>query len=126
MSVLKRILAFDLKKFNSGLVSILVKILKFWNMIGEISMQRIQKDILYESDGISDELAAWFLSMFKPEDRLRGLQPEDRLRGLQPEDVFKQFKPEDRLRGLQPEDRLNGLDLKIIEDYLKTKREEMI
>ncbi|ETR65051.1 MAG: hypothetical protein OMM_14888 [Candidatus Magnetoglobus multicellularis str. Araruama] len=72
-------------------------------MVGEISMQRIQKDILYESDGISDELASWFLSMFKPEDRLRGLQPED---------VFKQFKPEDRL---------NGLDLKIIEDYLKTK-----
>jgi hypothetical protein len=115
LSVLKRILAFDLKKFNSGLVSILVKILNFWNMIGEISMQRIQKDILYESDGISDELAAWFLSMFKPEDRLRGLQPEDRLRGLQPEDVFKQFKPEDRL---------NGLDLKIIEDYLKTKKKK--
>jgi len=108
LSVLKRILAFDLKKFNSGLVSILVKILNFWNMIGEISMQRIQKDILYESDCISDELAAWFLSMFKPEDRLRGLQPED---------VFKQFKPEDRL---------NGLDLKIIEDYLKTKKEKMI
>ncbi|ETR70248.1 MAG: hypothetical protein OMM_03379 [Candidatus Magnetoglobus multicellularis str. Araruama] len=113
LSVLKRILAFDLKKFNSGLVSILVKILNFWNMIGEISMQRIQKDILYESDGISDELAAWFLSMFKPEDRLRGLQLED---------IFKQFKPEDVFKQFKPEDRLNGLDLKIIEDYLKTKK----
>ena len=58
-------------------------------------MQRIQKDILYESGGISDELAAWFLSLFKPEDRLRGLRPEDRL---------------------------NGLDIKIIEDYLKKQR----
>jgi len=95
------------------LVSILVKILNFWNMIGEVSMQRIQKDILYESGVISDELAAWFLSLFKPEDRLRGLKPEDRLQGL---------KPEDRLQGLRPEDRLNGLDIKIIEDYLKKQR----
>ena len=95
LSVLKRILAFDLKKFNSDLVSILIKILKFWNMIGEISMQRIQKDILYETNGISDELAAWFLSLLKPEDRLRGLGPEERL---------------------------NGLDLKIIEDYLKKQK----
>ena len=67
-------------------------------------MQRIQKDILYESGGISDEVAGWFLSLFKPEDRLRGL------------------KPEDRLHGLKPEDRLNGLDLKIIEDYLQKQR----
>ncbi|KPA16214.1 hypothetical protein MHK_003577 [Candidatus Magnetomorum sp. HK-1] len=104
LSVLKRILAFDLKKLNKGLVSILVKILNFWNIIGEISMQRIQKDILYESGGISDEVAGWFLSLFKPEDRLRGL------------------KPEDRLHGLKPEDRLNGLDLKIIEDYLQKQR----
>ena len=71
------------------------------------------------------------LIRFKPEDRLRGLQPEDRLRGLQPEDRLRGLQPEDRLRGLQPEDvfkqfkpedRLNGLDLKIIEDYLKTKK----
>ena len=67
-------------------------------------MQKIQQDIFYESGGISDELAAWFLSLFKPED------------------VVKQFKPEERLNGLKPEERLKGLDLNIIEDYLKKQR----
>ncbi|ETR69189.1 MAG: hypothetical protein OMM_04095 [Candidatus Magnetoglobus multicellularis str. Araruama] len=144
LSVLKRILAIVVKKFNKGLVSILVKILNFWNMIGEITMQKIQNDILYDSGGISDEVASWFLSLFKPEDRLRGLKPEDvfkqfktkdrlrglkpedRLHGLKPEDVFKQFKTKDRLQGLKPEDRLNGLDLKIIENYLEKQRKKKI
>ena len=95
LTVLKNILALDVKKLNRGLLSILVKILNFWNIIGEITMKKIQQDILYESGGIDDDLAAWFLSLFKPED------------------VFKQFKPEDRL---------NGLDLKIIEEYLQKQR----
>ena len=50
--------------------------------------------------------AAWFMSLFNPEMRLKGLKPEN---------VFKQFKPEDRLK---------GLDLETIEAYLeKTKNQ---
>ncbi len=118
LSVLKNILSLDLKKMNSGLVSILVKILNFWNTIGEISMQKIKQDVLYESGGISDELAAWFLSLFKPEDVVKQFKPEDLFKQFKPEDVvkqfkpedlFKQFKPEERLSGLKPEERLSGL-----------------
>jgi len=58
-------------------------------------MKKIQQDILYDSSVIDDDLAACFLSLFKPED------------------VFKQFKPKGRL---------NGLDLKIIEEYLHKQR----
>ena len=118
LSVLKKIIAFGFEKFSNGLILILVKILNFWNVKGEISMESIKKDIFYESGGFNDELKAWFLSLFEPEDvfkqfkpeeRLRGLRPEERLRGLRPKDVFKQFKPEERLHGLRPEERLHGL-----------------
>ena len=92
LSVLKKILSLDFKRLSRELILILLKILNFWNDIGEITMQQIKKDVLYELGGISDEVLDLFLS------------------SVEPKKVINRFKPEDRLQ---------GLDLKTIENYLK-------
>jgi hypothetical protein len=81
------------------------------------TMEQFRKDYmkahLPEMD--TDEV----LSMFTPEDRLKGLAPKDRLKGLAPKDRLEGLAPKDRLEGLAPKDRLEGLAPKEIEAYLK-------
>jgi len=133
-SVLKKLISLGLKKFGRDLLIIFIKILNFWNDTGEITMKQIKQKVLNDTATLNDKEIAFFLSLFKPEDLLRGLNPEDvfkqyrpeeRLRGLKPEDVFKQYKPEDIFKQYKPEDRLKGLDLKTIETYLaKAKKQK--
>ena len=151
--VLNHIMTLDFNQFSRGLIIVFIKIIKFWKIIGETTMKRIHKKIVYDTDYLTDEDIAIFfalfkikpemairqfkpeeiVALFKPEDVVSQLKPEDRLRGLKPEDVVSQLKPEDRLRGLKPEDvvtqlkpedRLKGLDPEIIEAYLKKIREQ--
>jgi hypothetical protein len=104
VSVLKKILSLKFEMFNRDLFLVLFKILNEWTMIGEVSMQKINQDILSKPD-LNDELKAWILSSF--------FKPEERLHGLKPEEVLSEYKPEDILK---------GLDLKIIEDYVRKQR----
>jgi len=149
---LKNIFSLNYKQFSLGLKSILVKIIYFWKNKGEISMQQVKRDIVDEASELTEEEKAWFISLFKPEDRLRGLKPEERLQGLKPEerlrglkpeerlrglkpevvfnqfkpeDVFKQFKPEDVFKLFKPEDRLKGLDIETIEAFLETTKKQL-
>lgn len=69
----------------------------------------------YYSKKELDILQANFLSLFRPEERLKGLTPEERLKGL---------SPKERLKGLSLEERLKGLsleELKQLEQLLKNR-----
>jgi hypothetical protein len=136
--VLSQIVRHNRKKLKRGLGVVFLKIVKFWNILGETTMKRLQK-IVYGPEDLTDEDIATFFSLFNikpemainyfkpekvvtylnPEERLHGLKPEERLRGLKPKERLRGLKPEERLHGLKPEDRLKGLDQETIEAYLK-------
>jgi len=131
LSVLRNLVALDLRRINQGLTKIFLKIINFWSMTGEITMKKIKQEVLRDTIELTREEIDFCISLFdikledvikqkkfktedmlkllKPEDRLQGLKPEDRLQGLKPEDRLQGLKLEDRLQGLKPEDRLQGL-----------------
>jgi hypothetical protein len=135
--VLSQIVRHNRKKLKKGLGIVFLKIVKFWNILGETTMKRLQK-IVYGPEDLTDEDIATFFSLFniqpemainyfKPEKMVTYLNPKERLHGLKPKDVMTQFEPKDRLHGLkpkdvvtqfEPEDLLNGLDPETIEAYL--------
>ncbi|ETR74693.1 MAG: hypothetical protein OMM_00024 [Candidatus Magnetoglobus multicellularis str. Araruama] len=140
LSVLKKILSLGKKTLSRGLLIILMKIIKLWNAIGEITMQEINKDVFDDSLDVDEEMIALFLTMmgpkrvlkqfkpedifsqFKPEDIFRQFKPEDIFSQFKPEDVFRQFKPEDIFSQFKPEELLRRLDLNTIEDYLAKEK----
>ena len=137
--VLNHIMSQNFNQFNKGLIIVFIKIIKFWNIIGETSMKRIQKKIVYDTEDLTDEDIAIFFTLFKikpemamrqfkpedvvtqykPEDVFTHFKPEDVVKQFKPEDVVTQYKPEDVFTHFKPEDRLKGLDPEIIEAYLK-------
>jgi cytochrome c oxidase assembly protein Cox11 len=86
---------------KKGLGIVFLKILKFWNILGEATMKRLKK-IVYGPEDLTDEDIATFFSLFN----------------IQPEMAINYFKPEKMVTYLNPEDRLNGLDPETIEAYL--------
>jgi hypothetical protein len=144
--VLSQIVRHNRKKLKRGLGVVFLKIVKFWNILGETTMKRLQK-IVYGPEDLTDEDIATFFSLFNikpemainyfkpekvvtylnPKERLHGLKPKDVMTQFEPKDVMTQFEPKDRLHGLkpkdvvtqfEPEDLLNGLDPETIEAYL--------
>ena len=142
--VLNHIMSQNFNQFNKGLIIVFIKIIKFWNIIGETSMKRIQKKIVYDTEDLTDEDIAIFFTLFrikpemamkqfkpedivkqfKPEDVVKQFKPEDVVKQFKPEDVFKQFKPEDVVKQFKPEDLLKGLDPEIVEAYLKKTKKQ--
>ena len=66
--VLSYIVRHNRKKLKRGLGVVFLKIVKFWNILGETSMKRLQK-IVYGPEDLTDEDIATFFSLFniKPE-----------------------------------------------------------
>ncbi|MDM8524991.1 hypothetical protein QUF80_16595, partial [Desulfococcaceae bacterium HSG8] len=59
------------------------------------------------------------MSMFRPEERLAGLDPREVLSMFRPEERLAGLDPAERLAGLDPAERLAGLDPEEIKDFLQ-------
>jgi len=118
--VLSHIVRHNRNKLKRGLGVVFLKIVKFWNILGETTMKRLQK-IVYGPEDLTDEDIATFFSLFniKPEMAINYFKPEKVVTYLNPKERLRGLKPEERLHGLKPEDRLKGLDPETIEAYLK-------
>ena len=86
---------------SQDLLTIVLKIIAFWLKTGEVSMQKVQKNVSHEKlSGITEDVVEFFFTL------------------IGPERVMNQFKPEDVIQQFKPEEILKGLDVEDIENYL--------